>query len=545
MAARARRSRKAERSTAAAERTSLRVAAEALVERLKNNKADLQEGIEAAQQLREAREFDLLDRVTDQLRQLGHENPKVRRLYAQSLIERGKSILAIDILESSAARLERESFEWAEAHGVMGRAWKQLFFDAQDKTGGMARKALANAMREYLIPYNAAPAKYVWQGLNLLALATYVERERLSVEPPIDCQRLARNILSILAGIPQSERDNWYYASLAEAHLALNDLKAVEDNIRNYVTSPHTSAFALGGTLRQFTVLWSLDKKDKREYGIVQALRAALMEKEFGHLELKPDQFQRALAEKPSSRQLESILGPDGPMSFKWWQLGVECAKSVGVICQGELTRVGTGFLMRGDSFKAEWGDELFVVTNAHVVSDNPDDGGIPAQEACIKFEAVDSKSYAVADIMAISGKNALDTAILRLKDKVTGINPLRSTKLLPVLDKKQPQRVYVIGYPGGGELKVSFQDSVLLDHEGPPDGTPVNEGICRLHYRTPTEKGSSGSPVFNASAWQVVALHHAGGEDMLRLNGKNEQWPANEGIWIKSILDFAAQPKQ
>ena len=51
------------------------------------------------------------------------------------------------------------------------------------------------------------------------------------------------------------------------------------------------------------------------------------------------------------------------------------------------------------------------------------------------------------------------------------------------------------------------------------------------MHYRAPTEKGSSGSPIFNASPWQVVALHHAG--------GRPEEWPANEGIWIPSITDF------
>lgn len=530
----------AEKSRTTVERQKPQALVGALIERLKNGEPCLQECLSAAAQLRDGRNFDLLDELTEQLRRTGNENPTVRRLQAQSLIERGKAILAIDILESYAARIDVESPEWGEAHGLMGRAWKQIFFDLPDKTSRLAFRALANSIREYEIPYAADPAKHTWQGLNLLALASYVQREGLPVEPPIDCQRLARNLLSHLAATPEAERDSWYHASAAQVHLALGDLGAVEENIRVFVNDPRTTAFAVGGTLRELCVLWSLDKKGDREFGIVQTLRAALMMKEAGHLELAPDQLQRALGDQPSKQQLERILGADGPRNYRWWQLGLECAKSVGVICQGELGRIGTGFLVKGSDFKKSWGDELFVLTNAHVVSNDPADGGIDPADACVKFEAVDKDStYEVDSIMWISGQRRLDAVILRLKEPVKGIQPLRLTNQLPKVDSTQ--RVYVIGYPGGGELSMSFQDNLLLDHEAPPDGAPVERGVCRLHYRAPTEKGSSGSPVFNASAWQVVALHHAGGQSMRRLNGRMEEWPANEGIWIASIVEAVA----
>src|SRR5690606_35350832 len=92
----------------------------------------------------------------------------------------------------------------------------------------------------------------------------------------------------------------------------------------------------------------------------------------------------------------------------------------------------------------------------------------------------------------------------------VTGIEPLPIAASLPAVDRDA--RVYVIGYPGGRELAFSFHDNELLDHEGPPAGTPAVAGVCRVHYRAPTEGGSSGSPVFDAGAWQVFALHHSGG---------------------------------
>jgi V8-like Glu-specific endopeptidase len=171
------------------------------------------------------------------------------------------------------------------------------------------------------------------------------------------------------------------------------------------------------------------------------------------------------------------------------------------------------------------------------VVSEDPRDRAIRPQRACVRFEAIDrNKSDAVDSIVWTSGRKKLDATILRLKDPVTDIAPLRPSTMPPTLDGNP--RVYIIGYPGGGDLSISFQDNALLDHEAPPEGKPVDPAVCHLHYRAPTQKGSSGSPVFDPLLLEVVALHHAGGESMRRLNGKIDKWPANEGIWIQSILD-------
>ena len=80
--------------------------------------------------------------------------------------------------------------------------------------------------------------------------------------------------------------------------------------------------------------------------------------------------------------------------------------------------------------------------------------------------------------------------------------------------------RLYVIGHPNGSDLQFSLQDNCLLDCDDP-----------FLHYRTPTIKGNSGSPVFEMDDWQVVALHHAG---VGKLNGRENK--ANEGISILKI---------
>ena len=99
---------------------------------------------------------------------------------------------------------------------------------------------------------------------------------------------------------------------------------------------------------------------------------------------------------------------------------------------------------------------------------------------------------------------------------------PLRIAKQMPVVE--DGSRVLIIGHPEGGDLSLSINDNDLLDRDD-----------RYLHYRAPTEGGSSGSPVFNRD-WRVIGLHHAGGDAIPRLNNKGGTYQANEGIRIDAI---------
>jgi hypothetical protein len=46
----------------------------------------------------------------------------------------------------------------------------------------------------------------------------------------------------------------------------------------------------------------------------------------------------------------------------------------------------------------------------------------------------------------------------------------------------------------------------------------------------------SPSSSIFESSGWRILALHHAGGREMPRLNGGLGVWDANEGVSIDCI---------
>ena len=79
-------------------------------------------------------------------------------------------------------------------------------------------------------------------------------------------------------------------------------------------------------------------------------------------------------------------------------------------------------------------------------------------------------------------------------------------------------ERVNIIQHPSGRAKEVALHDNQV---------TRIKDKV--LHYRTDTEPGSSGSPVFN-NEWDLVALHHAGFRES---GGK----AFNEGVRISAIV--------
>ena len=488
--------------------------------------------------LRNLREYELMGQLAEAISRRDPKDARNRRFYAQYLIETGKATAAVDMLQTAAKRISKDDPEFPELAGLLGRAHKQMFFDAGDKTSPAAREALKNAITAYAQPYQANPAN-TWHGVNLVALLSRARGLGIRVAASLKPEEIAKNLVQTLEALPEDQRDEWYLPTVAEASLGLRDWPAIESRIRAYVAASDAKAFQIASTLRQFTEVWGLENVDPRGRALIDILRARLMQLQGGNLDLSPQKLQALRNQpEPDGQQLEAILGVDGPKTYKWWKQGLERAVSVAAIRRKNGDRLGTGFLVKAKDLGRGEGDELLVLTNFHVVNEHGASPGIQPGEAEVIFEASDAnRAYEVKEILWSAPPDRHDASLLRLAAPVAGVAPLPIAKALPVIDSTT--RLYVIGHPGGRDLAFSFQDNELLDHEGPPAGQPQIPGVCRVHYRTPTEGGSSGSPVFNGMLWEVVALHHKGGKiGMPKLNGKDGTYAANEGISMMSIKE-------
>ncbi len=495
----------------------------------------------ALAELRKWRHFGAMQRVADALIRMGCDAHVVYRQYAQALIDRGELVPALELLRPLAERARGDAAEYAEACGLLGRVHKQIHIEAQGSRLGMGETALAEAVAWYRRIYDARPDQ-LWHGVNVVALLRRAERDGVPVPNAPDARAIATAIADGLAarwadeGVPA-----WDFATAAEACVALGDWAGAERWMQRYLRAPDVDAFAIAGTLRQLTEVWGLRPDGGPGGELIPVLRAAMLLRRHGRLDLTPAQVQRMRGAKADA--FERILGDTGVMTHRWMCQGIERARAVAKVRQPDGQGVGTGFLVRGGDLHPSLGDELVLLTNAHVVSDDPAHrAAVTSGDAEITFEALAEPGRAapsrrVGGLVRTSAPELLDATILRLDAPVDAVEPCAVARNLPTPD--EAQRVYVIGHPLGGELSFSLQDNRLLDHEGPPAGRPSQVGRYLLHYRAPTEPGSSGSPVFAQNGWRVVGLHHAGGEFMPRLNGKTGTYAANEGIWIRSIVDW------
>jgi V8-like Glu-specific endopeptidase len=219
-----------------------------------------------------------------------------------------------------------------------------------------------------------------------------------------------------------------------------------------------------------------------------------------------------------------------------------QCA-GIGCVTDSQGRRLGTGFLVAASDLGFANTGEWVFITNDHVIGKNTADA-IDPENAWVTFELecvakgkpishkVSPKVLFASPPGSIGKPDSgrLDFSVLVLETWPEGAVALRVNTNLPALSHKT--KVFIVGHPSGDALQLSLHDSQLLD---------VCDDKILLHYRTPTEPGSSGSPVFNGN-WEVVALHHAGSHETPRLRGTGT-YEANEGISIRSIRETITSP--
>jgi Trypsin-like peptidase domain len=363
----------------------------------------------------------------------------------------------------------------------------------------------------------------------VVALSERARRDNLPSAGLPDANALTNDILATL---DERERQSpeplpaWDEATRMEVYVALGRHKEAADTALRYINHSGADAFELNSTIRQLTEVWQLNDQEPPGNHLLPILKAGHLHKEGATVTGDPKKvLEEADAVGAAVQDLEAIFGPDRMVTLKWYKKGLEQCNAIARVEKRNGKGHGTGWLVKAaDFFPGRQG--VLLLTNNHVVSQMPNPYAIFPEDAQVNFQAL-GEVLAVEDVVVwASSYMELDATFLALKGEPQA-KPLElHTRAMQMA--QPPPRMYIIGHPRGRDLEFSLQDNCLL---------ACNESL--LHYRTPTEPGSSGSPVFEPEDWRVVALHHKGSEEMRRIDGVEGTYEANEGIAILTLQNM------
>jgi len=491
-----------------------------LIDRLNNSVEPFPEdpAKQILSRLRRKRQFRLMELVADALIRSGQPSPQVRRQYAQAMIDQGNLTSAETVLNSLLADSRTPTWERAEANGLLGRIYKQLFVQSDTPHSPRQQENIRKAISYYREVYRSNPQGHLWHGINTVALLARARRDEVSIGAADDEKQLADQILAAILQKPDVEGvTSWDRATAAEACIAMNRFADAGEQLLYFISDPAVDAFEIASLLRQLTEVWQIASDSGPAAVLLTALRAALLKREGGQVELQ----QRDIA-----GGLEAVFGHDRYEPFSWFQTGLKRCTAVARIDDIAGRRMGTGFLLEAADFFNDSVDRPVLLTNAHVISpaSDPYPRSIRPETAVAVFEALGT-SYRISKLLWSSPVAKLDATLVTLEKMPPSASPCPLKPQAEPFGGTGKQRVYVIGYPLGGVLSISLHDSTWLD---------VDDTF--LHYRTPTEPGSSGSPVFDQKYWTLIGLHHRGKTNTPRLHGLPGSYEANEAISITTI---------
>ena len=481
--------------------------------------------------LRKSRQYDALMEVADAALADRPDVPGVWRRYAQALVDRDRTAVALRVYTGVSRDHNASEDDRIEASGGVARCYKQLFLTTPDSH----RRAdyLQRALDVYWGAHQADP-RLIWHGINAAALLARAGRDGVTVSGTADAAQAAHDIaaqvLQTVDEQPQSEQ--WMKATACEASVALGHYDEAVRRCDVFVEDPDTDAFAIASLLRQLLEVWELDTTTPLGNALLPILRAALLEKEGGDVVLPTRDVGAARLEQlaGADARLEKVLGIERYRSLAWYRNGLLRCRAVARVENLNEDGLGTGFLVKGAALHESL-PEWVLVTNGHVIPE-----GLDPRNAVVAFHGLDSDAVGPNRFRVLrrwwyepSSSPQLDTTVLELDGYPQRVEPIPLAPRLPELTPST--RAYVIGHPRGlQQPQFSLQDNLVLDHDD-----------TRLHYRSPTEGGSSGSPVFDGQ-WQLIGLHHAGGFAMPRLNGEAGTYAANEALIIGAIRTAMAQ---
>lgn len=450
--------------------------------------------------LRRKRLFSELEKVSSLFFLLGNTKPVIRRLWAQALVDQNRVPQALAALENMKSEVADDESEGPEVRGLIGRTLKQQYIDEGEPS------SLRQAIAAYRDDWQARPDRHRWHGINLAALLMRAERDGIDPGCVDDGKQIARQILSDIQAL--EEPNLWDYGTAMEAAVALGDRVTALRWAKDYATNSGADAFELGSTLRQLKEVWQLET-DELGKSIVPVLEYELLQREGGSVQLS--------TVAADSEGFEAVYGAEGIVNFGWLKTLDQRARAIARIEDPATGQgFGTGFLLPGSALLQSWPDDPVFITNSHVISENSaNEPPLRPGEGVAEFTHLPGRPrQKLVELIATSARTELDFSVMKI-EPVDGVEPLGLTPYKPAVPQDgETQRIYVIGHPNGGELHVSLYDNNLAEYDEP-----------YVRYRSPTEGGNSGSPVFNRR-WDTFAIHHRTRKDR----------QLNEGILFEAI---------
>ena len=534
--------------------------------------AKLAEILEA---VRDARQFEILSKLCDRLMSRGNDTPTVRQYYAQALIDSGNIRAGMHLLEALLQIPALTPRQKEEAFSLLGRANKQIYVNHVNAhpDDPAVRHRYSMNMRAALNHYGQAYAvrKGTFPGINIVVLLMRAERDGVLGPTTYNAQDLAREIIENLKTTHVPIK--WDDAVRGEAHFALGQIEKARSHYQMYTRNPDVTLFDLASTTRQLEEVWGVDAASGEHGGqIVAELKEALANKSHGKVvisNLERAQIHRDSKDITEQQLLEGKTPGGKYLPFARLKQIVHTGRAVAVIRDQDGYPRGTGFAVLGSQLCPALGNEVFLMTNQHVMFADKENhpNAMHVGEARVLFEADDLsgdvQTFRVEETIWESEVQLHDAILLRLDRNFSStflhrtIRVNQSAENLRTIDHGSPPGgaaghhaghqhatatpVAVLGHPNGEPLQLSLKGSLLsmqgcLVDRGPRSRDGADP--IYLHYDTPTEPGNSGSPVLETKTWSLIGLHHAGfpANGRAKLNGKTGTSIANEGICIQSI---------
>src|SRR5688572_6077157 len=245
--------------------------------------------------LRRKRRFGSMVQLAEALVRSGLDTFPVRRQYAQALIDQGVFTPAEILLDNVVHNTAENTVDNREAHGLLGRIYKQVYVNNHDPASPANRANLEHALKEYLDVYARNPRKSWWHGVNAVALLARAKRDGFPIAAGPESEDLAREILAAIEEEEQNREgplEPWDLATKIECYVALGDTARAAPTARTYVDHGNADAFEIFSTLRQFEEVWQLKETEPPGSLLLPVLRSGHIEKSGAIAEGDPKHFK-------------------------------------------------------------------------------------------------------------------------------------------------------------------------------------------------------------------------------------------------------------